>query len=230
MFWYESQLYSIDRVARIGGSEGKEEGGARKRATRAMTMTMTRKFLGWSTRASQSGHPDPIMKKKSRTEAFSQVYVCAQNPVHTCSHAAVCCSAGGFFLALLTNGQWTAKNFRGTRRANSPRLFYPPRGGDRDRVRILARIHRVSPPPLLFSADQRRDTLARWSIWEILTRAIMPTYPDVRYWNLYRTVLCIWKFVEQVWSGVSSAFKGNAWFSIEVTVTYPFAGFYNTRV
>lgn len=147
MFWYESQLYSIDRVARIGGSEGKEEGGARKRATRAMTMTMTRKFLGWSTRASQSGHPDPIMKKKSRTEAFSQVYVCAQNPVHTCSHAAVCCSAGGFFLALLTNGQWTAKNFRGTRRANSPRLFYPPRGGDRDRVRILARIHRVSPPP-----------------------------------------------------------------------------------
>lgn len=47
---------------------------------------MTRKRLSVSTRASQSGHPDPIMKK-SRTELSPRVcvYRCAQNPVHTCS-------------------------------------------------------------------------------------------------------------------------------------------------
>lgn len=160
----------------------------------------------------------PIGSPRSNNEeeskrAFSKVYVCAQNPMHTCSHALVC-SAGDFFLAY-----WRTANER-------PRIFevlgvnsFIPRElrGDRDLgahtgCTSSSRPIRVQP-----------SFLARWSIWEILTRAI--SYPDVRYWNLYTTVLCIaWKFVEQVWSAVSSAFKGNAWFSIEVTVTCPFAG------
>lgn len=79
----------LDRIARIG-FEGKKEGGAWKRATtRTMTMTMTRKFLD---EGKPIGSPRSNNEEESN-RAFSQVYVCAQNPMHTCSHALVC-SAG----------------------------------------------------------------------------------------------------------------------------------------
>lgn len=168
---------------------------------------MTMKFLGWSTRASQSGHPDPIMKK-SRTELspkFTRARRILCIPVVTHSCVSVGRTSSSHTDERPTNGEEFSRH-------SESQLFYPAR---RDRVRIFVRIQGA----LLFSytPSRRRSFSDERSIWTYSTRMCG--------WNLYRIVLCIcWKFVEQVSSGVSTAFKGNAWFSIEVTVTCPFAG------
>lgn len=224
MFWYKSQLCSIDRVARIGGKgrrwsaeEGDESDDDDEEISRLVDEG---KPIGSPRSNNEEEESNRGFLPSLRVRAESCAYLQSRSRVlfgrRLLPRATDERPMNGEEFSRYSESQLSSTLLSAARRRSWPR---PDLGA-----------HTQGVPLLLFSAGQRRDTLARWSIWEILTRAIMPTYPDVRYWNLYRTVLCIWKFVEQVWSGVSSAFKGNAWFSIEVTVTYPFAGFYNTRV
>lgn len=95
------------------------------------------------------GEGKPIGSPRSNNEeesnwAFSQVYLhaCAQNPMHTCAHALVRVSPH-----ILTDGQWTPKNFRGTQVYTwTPTLHKLRRGQDRDYVRAFVCIQGVPVP------------------------------------------------------------------------------------